>query len=443
LVFALRGHIGATMTHGGDHVTDVSLRVRTTPRGDSRWQLRYRIDGEPGSRTFTDQRSADRWLALFRALGPAEGLRLLDGAEDGSEATVASPTVAEVVQRHIDSLSGVTDGTRRRYRAEAERDIYTHRIGSLPIGMLTSNTVAAWVNDLAAPMNDEQLAEHRSTCRRCRPATAARPATSCRRLSGRWLGLSGKSIANRHSILSAACSWAVEQQWINRNPCRGVSIPRTLRREPVFLSPVEVYQLTQAVAAVDDRYVDLVTMLVGTGLRWGELTAMTVDHVTIDRSRRQITLRVDQSWKDAGGKLVLGPPKSPRSRRTVVLTMPSPVTDAFLRAAAGRLGGTWLVESPRGCVLRNGDFHHRVWIPAVCTLLHQGWTKRPRIHDLRHTAASWMIAAGEEVHAVSEILGHEKPSTTMNVYGHFRPGARTAALSTLGTALGEALLGAQ
>ncbi|MDQ1292334.1 MAG: site-specific integrase, partial [Actinomycetota bacterium] len=89
-------------------MTDFSLRVRTTPRGDSRWQLRYRIDGRPEGRTFH---------------GPAEGLRLLDGVEDGSEATVASLTVAEAVQRHIDSLSGVTDGTRRRYRAEAERDI--------------------------------------------------------------------------------------------------------------------------------------------------------------------------------------------------------------------------------------------------------------------------------------------------------------------------------
>ena len=348
-MFAVRGHIGATLTHGGDHVTDVSLRVRTTPRGDSRWQLRYRTDGRPGSRTFTDQRSADRWLALFRALGPVEGLRLLDGAEAGSETSVASLMVAEVVRRHIDSLSGVTDGTRRRYRAEAERDIYAHRIGSLPIGRLASDAVAAWVNDLAAPMSDGQLAEHRSTCRRCRPATAARPARSCRRLSGRWQGLSGKSIANRHSILSAACSWAVEQQWIDRNPCRGVSIPRTLRREPVFLSPVEVYQLARAVAAVDDRYVDLVTMLVGTGLRWGELTAMTVDHVAVDRSREQVTLRVDQAWKDAGGKLVLGPPKSSRSRRTVALAMPSPVIEAFLRAAAGRPGGTWLVTSPRGC----------------------------------------------------------------------------------------------
>ncbi|MGW8249324.1 MAG: tyrosine-type recombinase/integrase [Anaerolineales bacterium] len=43
---------------------------------------------------------------------------------------------------------------------------------------------------------------------------------------------------------------------------------------------------------------------------------------------------------------------------------------------------------------------------------------RIRFHDLRHTAASLMLNHGVPVIVVSKILGHAKPSTTMDIYGH-------------------------
>jgi integrase len=44
-----------------------------------------------------------------------------------------------------------------------------------------------------------------------------------------------------------------------------------------------------------------------------------------------------------------------------------------------------------------------------------------RFHDLRHTAASLMLNRGKPLIAVSRILGHSKPSTTMDIYGHLMP----------------------
>jgi integrase len=72
-------------------------------------------------------------------------------------------------------------------------------------------------------------------------------------------------------------------------------------------------------------------------------------------------------------------------------------------------------------------------------LAERGWDKRPRIHDLRHTAATIMLTAGEDINAVSRILGHERVSTTLDRYGHSMPGAHEAALDALSGALGEAL----
>jgi len=47
-------------------------------------------------------------------------------------------------------------------------------------------------------------------------------------------------------------------------------------------------------------------------------------------------------------------------------------------------------------------------------------TKLPKIrfHDLRHTAASLMINRGIPIIVVSKILGHSKPSVTLNIYAH-------------------------
>ena len=72
-------------------------------------------------------------------------------------------------------------------------------------------------------------------------------------------------------------------------------------------------------------------------------------------------------------------------------------------------------------------------------LATKGWAERPSIHDLRHTAASLMLAAGQDIYAVSRILGHEKVSTTVDIYGHLRPGAQDDALSALAAALSSAL----
>jgi integrase len=85
------------------------------------------------------------------------------------------------------------------------------------------------------------------------------------------------------------------------------------------------------------------------------------------------------------------------------------------RAATGR---------HRPCTWPN--FRANVWTPAV----ERTWPSkdengkpisdamRPRIHDLRHTCASWLIQAGRPLPAVQAHLGHESITTTVGVYRH-------------------------
>ena len=63
---------------------------------------------------------------------------------------------------------------------------------------------------------------------------------------------------------------------------------------------------------------------------------------------------------------------------------------------------------------------------------------RPRIHDLRHTAASWMIAAGLDLVTVQYMLGHESVTTTADLYGHLLPERRKAAADAMSAMLKRA-----
>jgi integrase len=64
-------------------------------------------------------------------------------------------------------------------------------------------------------------------------------------------------------------------------------------------------------------------------------------------------------------------------------------------------------------------------------------TKPIRIHDLRHTAASWLLGAGVPLIVVSAHLGHEDPGVTSKVYGHLTPGAGQAAADAMGKILAQ------
>ena len=60
------------------------------------------------------------------------------------------------------------------------------------------------------------------------------------------------------------------------------------------------------------------------------------------------------------------------------------------------------------------------------------------LHDLRHTAATWMLAAGIDVASVARILGHATPTTTLAIYAHALPAAESQAVASIDERLGRA-----
>jgi integrase len=91
-----------------------------------------------------------------------------------------------------------------------------------------------------------------------------------------------------------------------------------------------------------------------------------------------------------------------------------------------------------------GRFRTTYWEPAIdkatdvklCRSL--GLTplsRRPRLHDLRHSHASWLIAAGIPLPYIQVRLGHEKITTTVDTYGHLVADAHEQMASVVSSTL--------
>lgn len=373
--------------------------------GEIRQQVLFRHNGRQTSRTFPTIAGAERFAQLVDLLGPDGALHQL-GQVDRTDV----PTVATHVNTYVNSLSGITDGTRSDYLSYVRRDM--DPLATIPIDALTREAVARWVNTLATR-------------------------------------LSGKSIKNRHSLLSAAMTRAAADGMIADNPCRGVRLPRSIRREMTFLTHGEFAQLLGEVSAY---WRPLVTTMVGTGVRWGEATALAVKDVDLDVAAP--TIRIRQAWKHTDGKgHQLGPPKTSRGRRTITLP-PEAVSELvpLLETPRKRADGTFSRPAPddfvfvnrQGRPVHQSTFLVHVWQPAVRALavdqlVDREWVKgpgkRPRVHDLRHTHASWLIAAGIPLTFIQYRLGHESIQTTSDLYGHLMPEAGTVSAAATSLAL--------
>lgn len=196
--------------------------------------------------------------------------------------------------------------------------------------------------------------------------------------------------------------------------------------------------------AMAPRYRLFVTFLVGTGLRWSEATALQIKDVDFDGATP--TVRVSKAWKrGADGTDYLGAPKTKRSRRTVSLP---PKLALELAEAVDDLAPTDLLfRNARGRRVLHQTFWETNWVTAINRAQNptkpdgepdvdaSRLRKRPRIHDLRHTHASWLIAAGEDVATVQRRLGHESVSTTINIYTHLMPQQHLSAARSVQSAL--------
>jgi integrase len=186
----------------------------------------------------------------------------------------------------------------------------------------------------------------------------------------------------------------------------------------------------------------LIQFALETGLRRGELLALTWNHIDFD----QQTVTVSGSLIYDNGTVIKGTKNVSSNRKVSLRNEFVTILKNFYQETQERkalLGDRW-EEKERFYMFPNWETGKALY-PSTPTYWFRKFIERHdlkplRLHDLRHLHATWLILNGVPLKVVSERLGHSKISTTSDIYGHVLPSADQAAAETLNSMFASASL---
>ena len=252
--------------------------------------------------------------------------------------------------------------------------------------------------------------------------------------------LTGNTVAHYHKMLSSMMSTAVKWQSIYDNPCARVDPPKIERKEAAYLDEIQAQRLLDLLDNEPITYRTMITLLLHTGLRRGELCGLEWGDIDLERGLLDVQ-RSSLYLPEKG--VFMDDTKNNSSKRVLKLTPDALVMLRQYKAWQGRerlrIGDQWAEawgDHPRLFTTWNGKPLH----PATVTGWFHDFIARSdlppvSIHSLRHTNATLLIAAGTNVRTVSAHLGHSQTSTTMNIYSHSIKSAEAAAAEALQSVL--------
>ena len=246
-------------------------------------------------------------------------------------------------------------------------------------------------------------------------------------------GLSASTVRTMYTVLRGALEIAVRDGLVRRNVAASVKRPVAERTEATYLTADQAQSLLTAIAG--DRLESLYRLMLATGLRRGE--ALALHWVDVDLEAGSLRVRWTLSRTSKG--LEIGEPKTERSRRTVPLPKSAVDTlkahrkrQAVEQIAAGPVWQpTGLVFSTEiGTALEPRNVLRR--FDALCKKTGLAGV---HLHTLRHSAASFLLAAGTHTKVVQEHLGHSSYAITADIYSHVAPAQAREAADRLDAAL--------
>jgi integrase len=236
-------------------------------------------------------------------------------------------------------------------------------------------------------------------------------------------GLGPKTIKNALSVLRHVYSLLVDDGVLASNPARKIGalmrrVENATARETKQVDSWtrrEVRDLLVVVREYEPDFAPFLSLLLSTGMRRGE--AMGLQWTDVNFEDGILTIRRSISTEGEST------PKSGRSRRVRMTS--SLASELFDLLAKRRTDGmargwpeppVWVFCSRAGTPLDPGNIR-RVW-DRVRRRAQKYGVRPLRLHDARHTWATFALGAGKSIRWVSDQLGHADPAFTLRVYAH-------------------------
>ncbi len=359
------------------------------PKGSGTYYVVLDLEPDPGT-----GKRRQKWHSGFTGKREAEKALagLLASRYDGSYVEPSKLTLAVFLRERWlpTAATTVRATTLDCYRRHCERYLIP-RLGAVPLQGLTSDRLTLLYRDLL-----EQ------------GGVKGRP-------------LSPNSVRRIHATLHRALRDAQSWGYTTRNVASSATKPRVPRlgERLQTWSGDEVAAFLSAVR--HDRLYAAWHLAISTGMRRSELLGLRWQDVDLTLARASVR----QVLTHIGHQVVIGEPKTKRSRRAVALDRDTVAVLREWKAAqiADRLaaGPAWQ-DSGYLFTREDGRYVHpdtfSYWFEKH---LRVAGLRRIRFHDLRHTHASLALQAGVSAKVVSDRLGHASVAFTLDVYSHVVP----------------------
>lgn len=219
-------------------------------------------------------------------------------------------------------------------------------------------------------------------------------------------GLSEKSVRSCYHVIRMSLERAIKDGLIKKNPILGCKLPPTEPKEMKVLTKEEIQRFL--IQAKEEGMYELFLLELTTGLRRGEILALTWDDLNFETGE----LRINKQIVPVGGKLITSEPKTKAAFRTIIL--PPPMVDLLKEYKRGIFSSVMFPSRTRpGQPIDPGYVRRRLQ-----QILERAGCKKVRFHDLRHTFATISLEHGMDVKTLSSIIGHVSSRTTLNIYTH-------------------------
>jgi integrase len=375
------------------------MRGHLRERSPGRWAIVIDVPDPAGGRR------KQRWYSFQGTKREAqrECARLISELDKGTAVEPSRMTVAAFLERWIEHMQGqVSPRSHERY-AEIARKNLAPLLGGLALTKLQpANISQAYAKALANGRRDG---------------------------SG---GLSARTVTHMHRVLREALQQAVQWQMLARNPADAVKPPKVERKQMSVLDTDATIELIEAARP----YRIFVPILLGVlcGLRRGEIAALRWRSVDLDTGQLMVVASIEQT--KAGYR-----EKETKCGRARTVALPVTLIEELRQHRAKQAEellqlGVRLTEDHHVVMQADGTSLQPNTLTRVFTdFLAAHGLKRVRFHDLRHSHATHMLAAGIHPKIASERLGHSKIGITLDLYSHVMPGMQAEAAAAVDGAM--------
>ena len=398
-------------------------------RGDISWKMTIDVGEDPA----TDKRKQKKLTAPTKTELEKMASKILAEVANGAYFEPEKQSFGEYLDYWLESYGkpNLAVRTYESYKGIVDKHLKP-ALGKIPLTKLLPAHIQKYYTDtLASGRKDNKITVGRS--------------------------LSGNTVLHHHRLIREALHHAVKWEMVIRNAADACEPPRKGRVEIRALTRQEIDVVLKATMGT---YLYMPTYLAAsTGMRLGEVLGLR----WVDVNLKEEFLSVTQTLKQTKDGLQFGTPKSKYSKRRIDL-FPDVVTK--LKAHKKRQAKEKLAAGPiyqdtgLVCCLQDGNpipiaNFSGYWKNVVNRAFDKkkaeaevkgsdgGEVKKKdktdkkqfHFHQLRHTAATMMLEAGEPIKHVSEMLGHSSIAITGDTYGHVTPAGRRHAALTLGKAL--------